>query len=233
MAHCIGSVAQCFYIMLCPLDAVVPSFLKSANIVLQWQHPWGSQQCLSNHTRETFCEACSCLLQAMPLHSGVRHMSTSQHSMHPQQMQSTSCTRHFHGVCESAGATSQYDIMQRQCHIQSCKSCCFSPAGHIPPYSAPLIDMYKQANGIILGKMNLAELSTSIGSINPNIPGNNITTPLNPYNQTKIPGGDISLHVCTTAACSFSNDLLAAASSTCLLQLCAGLHKQRNLVCVY
>lgn len=65
--------------------------------------------------------------------------------------------------------------------------------------------MYKQANGIILGKMNLAELSTSIGSINPNIPGNNITTPLNPYNQTKIPGGDISMHACTTAASAPSN----------------------------
>lgn len=63
--------------------------------------------------------------------------------------------------------------------------------GHRPPFSAPLIDAYKQANGIILGKMNLAELSTSIGSINPNMPGNNITTPLNPYNQTKIPGGSL------------------------------------------
>ena len=63
----------------------------------------------------------------------------------------------------------------------------------MPPFSAPLIDTYKQANGIILGKMNLAELSTSIGSINPNMPGNNITTPLNPYNQTKIPGGILSL----------------------------------------
>ncbi len=81
----------------------------------------------------------------------------------------------------------------------------------MPPYSAPLIDMYKQANGIILGKMNLAELSTSIGSINPNIPGNNITTPLNPYNQTKIPGGNILLHACTTAS--------AIAALTCLLQL--------------
>ncbi|KAL3136240.1 hypothetical protein ABBQ32_007252 [Trebouxia sp. C0010 RCD-2024] len=65
----------------------------------------------------------------------------------------------------------------------------YDQGGHMPPFSAPLIDTYKQANGIILGKMNLAELSTSIGSINPNIPGNNITTPLNPYNQTKIPGG--------------------------------------------
>ena len=122
------------------------------------------------------------------------------------------------------------------CVIQSYKSCCFSPAGHMPPYSAPLIDMYKQANGIILGKMNLAELSTSIGSINPNIPGNNITTPLNPYNQTKIPGGNIVLHACTTTASALSNcsfNLLAAASSACLLQLCTSLHKQRNLVCVY
>jgi len=122
------------------------------------------------------------------------------------------------------------------CVIQSYKSCCFSPAGHMPPYSAPLIDMYKQANGIILGKMNMAELSTSIGSINPNIPGNNITTPLNPYNQTKIPGGDIALHACTTAASALSNcsfDLVVATSSSCTFQLCEGLHKHCNLVFAY
>jgi len=96
--------------------------------------------------------------------------------------------------------------------------------------------MYKQANGIILGKMNLAELSTSIGSINPNIPGNNITTPLNPYNQTKIPGGDIALHACTTAASALSNcsfDLVVATSSSCTFQLCEGLHKHCNLVFAY
>jgi len=76
--------------------------------------------------------------------------------------------------------------------------------------------MYKQANGIVLGKMNLAELSTSIGSINPNIPGNNITTPLNPYNQTKIPGGDIEFH------CMHAPQLLVhfpTAALTYLLQL--------------
>lgn len=36
MTHCVGtgSVAQCYLIMLCPLDVVVPSFLKSANVAL-------------------------------------------------------------------------------------------------------------------------------------------------------------------------------------------------------
>ncbi len=64
-----------------------------------------------------------------------------------------------------------------------------------PPFSAPLVDQYLAANGIILGKMNLAELSSSITSINPNVPGNNITTPLNAYNQTKIAGGTLpTLH---------------------------------------
>jgi mandelamide amidase len=58
-----------------------------------------------------------------------------------------------------------------------------------PPFSAPLIDAYIAANGIIMGKTNLAELSSSVTSINPNMPGNNITTPLNAYNQTKISGG--------------------------------------------
>lgn len=75
-------------------------------------------------------------------------------------------------------------------------------AGRMPPFSAPLINAYKQANGIILGKANLAELSWSISSINPNNPNNNVTTPLNPYNQTKIAGGnqDNSLPFCPSLA---------------------------------
>lgn len=81
--------------------------------------------------------------------------------------------------------------MNHSGRLKTVKCHCRCLAGHRPPFSAPLIDTYKRANGIILGKMNLAELSTSIGSINPNMPGNNITTPLNPYNQTKIPGGDL------------------------------------------
>ena len=65
-----------------------------------------------------------------------------------------------------------------------------------PDFSAPLIDNYKAMNGIILGKMNLAELSSTITSIQPNsdacatIPaGGGCSTPLNAYNQTRMSGG--------------------------------------------
>ena len=51
---------------------------------------------------------------------------------------------------------------------------------------------YRKANGIILGKTTLAELSSSSTSINPNIPGVNILTPLNAYNQTRHTGGEPS-----------------------------------------
>jgi len=65
-----------------------------------------------------------------------------------------------------------------------------------PDFSAPLIDNYLSQNGIILGKMNLAELSSTVTSINPNGPAcysyNDIgcSTPLNAYNQTRISGGE-------------------------------------------
>ena len=51
-------------------------------------------------------------------------------------------------------------------------------------------------NGIILGKMNLAELSSTITSIQPNSdvcatipPGGGCSTPLNAYNQTRMSAG--------------------------------------------
>ena len=53
--------------------------------------------------------------------------------------------------------------------------------------SAPLVDSYKAANGIILGKTVLAELSSSGTSINPTTA--RLTTPLNPYNNTRHTGG--------------------------------------------
>lgn len=65
-----------------------------------------------------------------------------------------------------------------------------------PNFDAPLIETYKAMNGIILGKVNLAELSSTVTSINPNGPGcysyNGVgcSTPLNAYNQTRIAGGE-------------------------------------------
>ena len=61
----------------------------SQQMSLCTQSPWGSQQCLSNYTRETFCGACSRLLQPMALHSGVRritalyvHTAIAKHKPH-------------------------------------------------------------------------------------------------------------------------------------------------------
>lgn len=75
-----------------------------------------------------------------------------------------------------------------------------------PGFSAPLIDNYKAKNGIILGKMNLAELSSTVTSINTNSPAcysyNDIgcSTPLNAYNQTRISGGTL-LVTCWISPC--------------------------------
>ena len=41
-------------------------------------------------------------------------------------------------------------------------------AGHMPPFSAPLIDNWLAANGIIMGKTTLMELSGGVTSISPN-----------------------------------------------------------------
>ncbi|KAL3163281.1 hypothetical protein ABBQ32_009676 [Trebouxia sp. C0010 RCD-2024] len=75
-----------------------------------------------------------------------------------------------------------------------------------PGFSAPLIDNYKAKNGIILGKMNLAELSSTVTSINTNSPAcysyNDIgcSTPLNAYNQTRISGGSSAGSAASVAA---------------------------------
>ncbi|DBA85384.1 TPA: hypothetical protein ACH3X2_006062 [Trebouxia sp. C0005] len=75
-----------------------------------------------------------------------------------------------------------------------------------PDFSAPLIDNYLSQNGIILGKMNLAELSSTVTSINTNSPNcysyNDIgcSTPLNAYNQTRISGGSSAGSAASVAA---------------------------------
>lgn len=75
-----------------------------------------------------------------------------------------------------------------------------------PNFDAPLIETYKAMNGIILGKMNLAELSSTVTSINPNGPGcysyNGVgcSTPLNAYNQTRTAGGSSAGSAAAVAA---------------------------------
>ncbi|KAL3134878.1 hypothetical protein ABBQ32_007844 [Trebouxia sp. C0010 RCD-2024] len=60
-----------------------------------------------------------------------------------------------------------------------------------PTKSAPLIDMYLAANGIIMGKAALDELQDGGNSVNPTNQYTDglITTMLNAYNQTRIAGG--------------------------------------------
>ena len=75
----------------------------------------------------------------------------------------------------------------------------------MPPYSAPLVDQYLAANGIILGKANLGELQSG-GATNPTVvngltsistsyPPNpveyTITTSLNPHDPTRTPSGKL------------------------------------------
>ena len=66
--------------------------------------------------------------------------------------------------------------------------CC--DAGMFPPFSAPLVDQYLNANGIILGKTNLGELQSGYAT---NPTSNGITTALNPYDPTRTASGT-SLH---------------------------------------
>lgn len=70
--------------------------------------------------------------------------------------------------------------------------------GLFPATSAPLVDQYLAANGIILGKANLGELQSG-GATNPTVSGTNregfvynITTALNPYDPTRTPQGAFS-----------------------------------------
>lgn len=60
-------------------------------------------------------------------------------------------------------------------------------AGMVPQVSAPLVAAYQNANGVILGKTAMHELSAGATSIGPTTP--NLTTVLNPYNVTHHPGG--------------------------------------------
>ncbi len=64
-----------------------------------------------------------------------------------------------------------------------------------PTSSAPLINSYLAANGIIMGKAALNELQDGGNSVNPTTQYKYglITTMLNAYNQTRIAGG--SFHI--------------------------------------
>lgn len=67
-----------------------------------------------------------------------------------------------------------------------------SIADFYPILQPPLIQQYLDANGIILGKTNLAEMQDTITSIQPT--SNGINTPLNPYDPTRIAGGKLMMH---------------------------------------
>lgn len=58
----------------------------------------------------------------------------------------------------------------------------------MPPVSAPLIDNYLNANGIIMGKAALHELSFGGTSVGPT--SNNLTSVLNPWNVVHHAGGE-------------------------------------------
>lgn len=71
-----------------------------------------------------------------------------------------------------------------------------------PTSSAPLINSYLAANGIIMGKAALDELQDGGNSVNPTnqYEYGLITTMLNAYNQTRIAGGNS--HAATPGFCS-------------------------------
>lgn len=74
-----------------------------------------------------------------------------------------------------------------------------------PPFSAPLVDQYLNANGIILGKANLGEMQSGYAT---NPTSNGITTALNPYDPTR------------TASGSSSGSAVAVAARVAPLALC-------------
>lgn len=58
-----------------------------------------------------------------------------------------------------------------------------------PSSSAPLVNQYLAANGIVLGKANLGELQSGYAT---NPTSNGITTALNPYDPTRTSSGAIA-----------------------------------------
>ena len=62
------------------------------------------------------------------------------------------------------------------------------PADFFPTFSAPLVDQYLAANGIVLGKANLGELQSGYAT---NPTSNGITTALNPYDPTRTASGKL------------------------------------------
>eukprot|EP00891_Asterochloris_glomerata_P009220 jgi/Astpho2/9220/Aster-07177 len=71
--------------------------------------------------------------------------------------------------------------------------------GAYPQFEATLVTAYKNANGIIMGKANLVELSSTNTGINRD--ANGITNPLNAYAQDRIPGASIAARIAPWALC--------------------------------
>lgn len=70
--------------------------------------------------------------------------------------------------------------------------------GAYPQFEATLVTSYKNANGIILGKANLVELSSTTTGINTD--SNGIKNPLNAYAQDRMPGGSSAGSAASIAA---------------------------------
>ena len=84
-----------------------------------------------------------------------------------------------------------------------------------PPFSAPLVDQYLNANGIILGKTNLGELQSGYAT---NPTSNGITTALNPYDPTRTASGTAGFWG-TQAWSVFTRNDIGALLAPCLTGL--------------
>ena len=82
--------------------------------------------------------------------------------------------------------------------------------GFMPPKSAPLIDQWFAANGIVMGKLALHELSEGGTSIGPT--SNNLTSVLNPWNVLHHAGGKPAYPPCSPYACSMAVSMSRATS---------------------
>lgn len=74
-----------------------------------------------------------------------------------------------------------------------CVKKCGKSADFYPASSAPLVDQYLAANGIVLGKANLGELQSGYAT---NPTSNGITTALNPYDPTRTSSGKSIYKLC-------------------------------------
>lgn len=97
-----------------------------------------------------------------------------------------------------------------------------SLTGLFPATSAPLVDQYLAANGIILGKANLGELQSG-GATNPTVSGTNsegfvynITTALNPYDPTRTAQGTFSRKPLNSMVSSYLQIRVYCACTSCV-----------------